>query len=407
MLSHKKFLLKAAVLTVVVLLFVTFVNRMFVMKKYYDTTWPSTSSFADFYQLDKNTVDVLFLGSSHGVSSFSPPKLYDDYSIRSYNLSSELQSLLVSYYWLKEALRYQTPKVVVLDTYIAYPYSVPDVLNSAEPATRISIDSMRWSKNKIEAVNDIASLDERQSKESYYFTNIRFHTRWKDLNENDFTFWEMDAHGKSTGGLKGFSALSKYCGIEYLPFQKEMSEEKAEMVPLMQEYLNRIVSLCKEQGIELILVKTPTVQTNIAKYNTLVDYAEENGIPYIDFNEEEIYQSCNFDFSKDAADGEHLNIWGAEKITDYMGRYFEEHCKIEKRSDAQWDSSSAYYAGIKKNCALSKVVDMNEYLQMIQDDRYTVFMSIKGEGVNSLNDAIKSNLKALGLTSDFDKENRI
>ena len=121
MLSHKKFLLKAAVLTVVVLLFVTFVNRMFVMKKYYDTTWPSTSSFADFYQLDKNTVDVLFLGSSHGVSSFSPPKLYDDYSIRSYNLSSELQSLLVSYYWLKEALRYQTPKVVVLDTYIAYP----------------------------------------------------------------------------------------------------------------------------------------------------------------------------------------------------------------------------------------------------------------------------------------------
>lgn len=399
--KHKKFLIKMIILPAIILQSVILVNKILVPKYYYDNIWPTTSTFIDFYKLEKNTVDVLFLGSSHGVSSFSPQKLYNDYSIRSYNLSSEQQNLLVSYYWLKEALRYQTPKVVVLDTYILYPYRKKEILNSDEATIRKAFDFMRWSKNKVEAVNDVAALDEKQSKVSYYFTNIRFHTRWKGLNEDDFTFSEMEAHG----GLKGFSALSDYCMIEnYLPFKKGVSEETEEMVPLMQEYLNHIVSLCREHEIKLIIVKTPCTFANIARYNSLMDYAEKNEIQYIDFNEEEIYQECGFDFPKDTREGEHLNIWGAEKVTDYIGRYLEEHCKIEKKADVQWDVSDSYYADIKKDCNLTKITDLNEYLHMIKDERYTVFISIKDEGVDSLDNEIKNNLAALGLTANFDKE---
>ncbi len=401
MLKHKGFIQKGALLVILILLLVSFTNRVLVPKYYYDKMWPTTSTFTDFYKMKKDTVDILFFGSSHSVSSFSPQKLYDDFSLRSYNLSSEQQNLLVSYYWLKEALKYQTPKVVVLDTYLLYPYIEEEALNSSESTMRKAFDYMHWSRNKVDAINDVVDLDEKQSKSSYYFTNIRFHTRWKELKEDDFTFLAMEEHG----GLKGFSALSGYGMIEdYAPFKADTSDEKATMHPVMKEYLDRIVQLCKSEGITLILTKTPTTAANIEKYNALMEYSEKNEITYIDYNEEAIYKETGFDFPRDVHDNGHLNIWGAEKVTEYMGKYLEKNVHIEQSTDAQWESSSEYYANIKKNCDLTKINDIRTYLQKIQDDRYTVFISIKDEGVNSLNDDIKNSLRELGLTSDFDRE---
>lgn len=51
-------------------------------------------------------------------------------------LGAQQQSLPVSYFWLMEAFRYQSPSVVVLDT---------EPLNSSEAAVRLAMDSMRWS----------------------------------------------------------------------------------------------------------------------------------------------------------------------------------------------------------------------------------------------------------------------
>ncbi len=52
------------------------------------------------------------------------------------SIGARQQSLLVSYFWLMEAFRYQSPSVVVLDT---------EPLNSSEAAVRLAMDSMRWS----------------------------------------------------------------------------------------------------------------------------------------------------------------------------------------------------------------------------------------------------------------------
>ena len=88
-----------------------------IMPKYYvqTTEWIATSTAKGFYDLGQNSADVVFLGSSHSFTSFSTQELYNKYNITSYNLGSGLQSPIVSYYWLKEMERYQTPKVVVLE----------------------------------------------------------------------------------------------------------------------------------------------------------------------------------------------------------------------------------------------------------------------------------------------------
>ena len=46
------------------------------------------------------------------------------------SIGARQQSLPVSYFWLMEAFRYQSPSVVV---------------NSSEAAVRLAMDSMRWS----------------------------------------------------------------------------------------------------------------------------------------------------------------------------------------------------------------------------------------------------------------------
>ena len=54
-----------------------------------NSKWPTTSTYRQFYQMEPNSVDVLFLGSSLVVNAFAPQEIYNDYGIRSYNLASE------------------------------------------------------------------------------------------------------------------------------------------------------------------------------------------------------------------------------------------------------------------------------------------------------------------------------
>ena len=78
-----------------------------------------SEQYREFYNMEKDTVDVLFLGTSHSYCGFSPQDFYDLHGIRSYNLGSSRQGIWLSYYWLKEALKTQKPKIVVKEVHYA------------------------------------------------------------------------------------------------------------------------------------------------------------------------------------------------------------------------------------------------------------------------------------------------
>ena len=70
-----------------------------------------------FYQQEENTVDVLCLGSSHTYTNINPAILWDEYGMAAYDLAGSNQTLWNTYYYMKEALKYQTPQLVVVDVY--------------------------------------------------------------------------------------------------------------------------------------------------------------------------------------------------------------------------------------------------------------------------------------------------
>ena len=151
------FWIKAIIFLCIAALCICVVNVILLPKYMNDSQWPTTATFTQFYLLEDNSVDVLFLGSSHAASAFNPQVVYDHENIASYNLASEQQNLLVSYYWLKEALETQQPEAVVLDVLMLFDFIKDEPRNTEEAMQRKSIDFMKWSANKVEAVHDICT----------------------------------------------------------------------------------------------------------------------------------------------------------------------------------------------------------------------------------------------------------
>ena len=397
MIKHWKFGAKIIIFTVIMAILIAEVNYVLTPKKYFDNTWPTTSAYKGFYQMQENSIDVLYFGSSHTASGICPQVVYNNYGIRSYNLGCEQQNILVSYYWLKEALKYQTPKVVVLDTYMLFEYNHVEALNTAESCTRMAMDAMKWSDNKHEAIRAICENDDNQTYNSYLFKNIRFHTRWTSLSEQDFTFNSMEEHYE----LKGYTALvdrGKNVYMDYQPYSDFDRESKAEMKPLMQEYLNKIYQLCKDENIQLLLVKTPSTEWNTYKHNTVQDYADENGILFLDFNTSEVYNQCGFVYSEDMHDNGHANIWGAEKMSLYLASIIYEKYEVGGGEYfEQWSDTNDYYERVFEDCELKYLTDLDEYIDAINKDRYTVLIATQYDMTGFMNDDAKTSFGKLGL----------
>ena len=69
----------------------------------------------DFFELEENSVDVLFLGASQMYCGINAQKLTDEYGILSYDFGGGGQSLMISYYYLQEALKHQKPHLVCVE----------------------------------------------------------------------------------------------------------------------------------------------------------------------------------------------------------------------------------------------------------------------------------------------------
>lgn len=280
---------------------------------------------AEYYH-ETTDHDVLFLGDCEVYESFTPPTLWDEYGITSYIRGTPQQLIWHSYYLLEDTLRSETPKAVVYNVY-AMCYGEPQ----NEAYNRIALDGMEFSSVKLRAVN--ASMTEDETALSYLFPLLRYHSRWKELNGDDWNYLferETVSHNgylMQTGVKPMGTAMTGTPLLDYT------------LPELCFEYLDRMRSLCEEKGIELILIKAPT---NFWGYywhdewnEQIEDYAAKNGLVYYNFIP--MAEEMGIDWSTDTYDaGAHLNVYGAEKLTSYFGAILQaEHGLTDHRADGE------------------------------------------------------------------------
>ena len=285
-----------------------------------------------FYDLEEGTVDVLVLGSSHAFVDVNPAMLYENFGIASYDLCASMQPMWNTYYYLEEALKYQKPKLIVLDVYRlveAFPYA-------KESKIVKNTYGMRLSRNKYEAIK--ASLSE-EDKEDLLLHMVEFpsyHSRYVDLTPEDF-----ERSLVVNDSYKGAHPVTEVAPME----RPELSDitETMEIEPKTMEYFEKILLTAKEQDIPVLLINAPyIVQPDDKKvYNTLENYLETQkiyeNVAYVDFNG--MYDEMEIDFTTDFADHNHLNVNGIPKFNRVLGSYIEESYDLpDRRGDAVFSS---------------------------------------------------------------------
>lgn len=290
---------------------------------------PATPRFEGFYSEEKNTIDVLAVGASDVGRGFSPITLWNEYGITSYNLGTSNQTMSLAYYIIKEAFQYQDIKTVVLDMDAAFVNK-----NAPEGEYRKLFDNMKVGPTKWEALQN--SDLEVDNKLSYIFPIIRFHSRWTDLEKEDFSIAKKYDKSTSYKGMAMSNVVKPY--IDTQGYMKdtgkieEISEEN-------EKYIAKIVKLCQENNVKLLWVEIPSASSwSSARSKGTQKLAEKYNIEFIDMNYK--LEGFEVDWARDTADnGNHLNVEGAEKVSKYIGKILKEKYEAEDhRGDLKYSS---------------------------------------------------------------------
>ena len=289
----------------------------------YMTDLVEGSMISQYYRESGNH-DVVFIGDCEVYANYSPMEMYRSQGITAYIRGTSQQLIWQSYYVLKETLKYETPKAVVFNVN-AMRYGEP----VKEAFNRLTIDQMRWSEEKIGIIQ--ASMTEEEDFLSYVFPILRYHSRFDELTQED---WEYFFKVKDNT-YNGYLVNKNINPVGALPAKRPLADYQ--FADICYDYLDKITVLCKENGVELILVKAPSLYPYwYEQYDEqMAEYARENGLAYYNFAA--CIEEIGLDFQVDTYDaGLHLNHTGAEKLSRYFAQILAENHQIpDRRTDSK------------------------------------------------------------------------
>lgn len=325
--------------TAAIVLVSLFLLQRLLMPKYV-TDVVEGAMIAEYYQEEKDH-DVVLIGDCEVYENFSPAVLWEEYGINSYIRGSAQQLIWQSYYLLEDTLQYETPDVVIFNV-LSMKYNEPQ----KEAYNRMTLEGMRWSPAKVKSI--LASMTDEESFLDYVFPILRYHSRWSELTGDDLTYMFQ---------TKQVSHNGYYMRVDVKP---------AENVPegnILADYrfgdnayayLDKMTELCEEKGVQLILVKAPSLYPYwYEEWEEQIEaYAQEHNLLYINFLE--LIDETGLDFTTDTYDaGLHLNLSGAEKITRYLGDVLQNDVGLKSRAGEAhlaevWEEKLAAYEAEKQ-----------------------------------------------------------
>lgn len=286
-----------------------------------------------FYKQNENSIDVLFIGSSKVYCQIDTGILWDNHGIASFDLGGAEAPSWVLYYYLKEALKTQKPKVIMFETTIAGYRQ--DVLE--EPEVWAITNNYGFKVNE----NRLKQLKDNSTKQNFYKLLLplgSIHSNYNKITKDDF----IDSNNSIN--YKGFDSRETV-----VPMETPDMSSVTECEPVNEKhiiYIDKMIELCKENDIPFIVMVSPYGVTEEEQryFNYIFNHCEEMNVPYIDFNK--MYDELELDFSMDMAERVHLNLSGSRKWTEYLGKYLKDNFELEDhRGDVKyisWDQDALW-----------------------------------------------------------------
>ena len=249
----------------------------------------------------ENSLDLVFVGDSESYWAFQPLHLWKEYGIASYVCGTRAQCLYTSEEYVRKILKSQNPRYLVLETDAFYrEYDLADAVDNA--------------------------LEQ-------LIPALRYHHRWRYLTEEDFTLTPAANHRNI---LKGFVRPNREIQSADATGYMAPSDASEPIPALARIQIHRILRLCRRSNTELILMSTrSTLNWSTQKHNAVSAMARELGLIYLDLNR--MPEEVPIDWNTDTWDGgDHLNLYGSNKVSAFCGRYFAERGLPDHRGDPAW-----------------------------------------------------------------------
>jgi len=357
-----------------------------------DTTGNYLSSTQQLYHTPENTMDVIFLGSSHCYCGIYPAYLWRDRGISAFDMAVSGQDRASTYHTLVEALKTQKPKVVFVDM-----YGLTFDRHEIEGNVYRNMLSMKVSENSIELIKEYV---EPEKQNDFFARWPIIHTRFWEVGKYDYIQYLPSEYGRGAAYQWGTHTAD--------PGDAE-TEEADTLKETNRQWLTRLYELSREKDFKLVFFVAPfnIKEEEQRQVNAAAEYAKEKEIPFIDFNK--IRYQIGLNDELDFVDEFHCNALGAEKVTEYIRDYLEQNFSLEDhRGDvkyAQWDMDYKWFQHLKLKAEFEGDNSAEEFTGKIarQEDLVIAVSfdpAADSEASEDEKNEILASLRTLGIVSE-------
>lgn len=332
--KHKKLRrLVSAILTLLLFVYL-FVHISYTYRGYEMQT--------EFYGIPKNSLDVVFFGTSITFSGILPMELYNTHGFTSYVMATNMQYEGSLRWNLREVQKTQSPKLFVIDitpfVLETYPTNAEYTEDERDLYFKYNIDSLKYSLNRAAIVEESANalglgLMDRLS---WHLDLSRYHTNLPNIAK-----WN-----NSRKPLQyGFDYLAKN-GQSVVDVSAMLTDDGSSM-PLAEgseKNLSLLIEEAKKAGGEVIFMCSPMSFRKERQYrikNHVMEKIREAGFVFWDFTKDR--EKIGLDYATDYWNYCHFDALGAEKVSANLGRTLKENFDLpDRRADhsaPEWEQS--------------------------------------------------------------------
>lgn len=317
----------------------------------FNILWIAKTPISNFYDEPKNSLDVVYIGSSNAYIHFNTVLAYNLYGYTTGMLSTDVQAFELVEYLIKDSEKCQDPKLYIID--IAK--LIDNKENFTDENIRGTVDSMRFSKNRIDAINKALSIRDKNESEyiNFYFSFLMYHNRWKYVIQSN-----VNAENKLYKGYYFTSATSVTEPQDYY----EWSESVTELQDYNKQTLLDLIGYIKSNKLNVLFVipKRVFYEEDQLRLNYAMSIIQENNMEVINFN---TLDDLNIDLSTDLYNFAHINVYGAVKYTLYLSKYLKENYDLpDHRNDESYNSWDNEYERFKQRFKEITDKDFDEVL---------------------------------------------
>ena len=271
-----------------------------------------------FYAEPEDSLDAVVVGSSAVYRYVNNPQLWQETGITSYNFATPGFSIFLLEDLIDEVNKTQSPEVIIVD---ARKFMLTENDNFKKNRFQQLVSNIKYSWNRCEMINKL--IDDPIERMYYYLDIMIYHDNWETLTLDSIEY----ADNEREDVMKAWQNIDKIevldsVDVTGLTTEKSLSKEA-------EDTLISLLEKCKNEDINILFVSAPWQIDDNNQMQSLYmqKIVEEYGFNYLDMNI--IIEELGLDFETDFYNKRHVNAYGAEKVTEYLGEYLENNYNFE------------------------------------------------------------------------------